>query len=182
MEMIVKRKRPKGIVEAYKIDKYYLKDDGVYPNSRLPVLHYKQVLKLPHFFASSYIRNLFKVNHWSNSWKAGIFEYHHYHSNAHEVLGVYEGKAKLLLGGEHGVELIIERGDVLIIPAGVAHKNLSPENDVKCVGAYAEGKNYDIKYGKPGDRPHADRNIRNVNSPSRDPVFGLENNLSTSWR
>src|SRR3954469_8232421 len=115
---------------------YVLKDDGIFPNSDLPVLFYKNVLDLPAVFPGTFVENLFRENNWRNSWKSGIFEYHHYHSITHEVIGCYKGKTTLQLGGENGVTLTVEKGDVLIIPAGVAHKNLGKEDDIACVGAY----------------------------------------------
>lgn len=160
---------------------YLLDDDGTFPNSTLPVLHYKNVLDLPALFPAAYIENLFKTNHWMNSWKAGIFTFNHYHSTTHEVLGAYKGKTTLQLGGDKGVKVEFEKGDVLIIPAGVAHKNLGDEGDIACVGAYPEGKSYDMNYGKPGERPLADDNIANLILPERDPVLGLKGGTVNYW-
>jgi len=164
------------------IKEYFLKDDGTFPNSHLPVMFYKNALKLPSLFPAKFIKKQFKENNWKNSWKSGIFEYHHYHSITHEVMGVYKGKTTLLLGGKKGVKITIEKGDVLIIPAGVAHKNLKKETDVKCVGAYPNGKNYDMNYGKAKERPKADKNIRKVKLPKKDPVFGKDGGIITSWK
>lgn len=119
--------------------KYLLKDDGVFPNSELPVLFYPGILSLPPLFGAHVIGKLFQKNGWSNTWKSGIYTFHHYHSNTHEVMGVCRGETTLQLGGERGMRLTIKRGDVLIIPAGVAHKNLGAESDVTCVGAYPNG-------------------------------------------
>lgn len=159
-----------------------LKDEGIFPNSKLPVLLYKDVLDLPQLFPAAYIENLFKSNHWHNSWKSGIFTYHHFHSNTHEVIGCYKGKATLQLGGDHGTTISFEKGDVLIIPAGVAHKNLSEEDDVQCVGAYPEGRSYDMNYGKQGERPMVDNNIAEVPLPERDPVLGLKGGIERHWK
>ena len=165
----------------YFVEHYFLADDGNFPNSALPVLFYKNVLDLPRFFASRYVKRLFKKHNWSNSWVYGVFEYHHYHSITHEVMGVIEGRTKILLGGPRGLTLTIEKGDVLIIPAGVAHKNLGKESAVKCVGAYPSGMDYDINYGNAGERPTADKNIRLVPIPRQDPVFGGRGGLSLYW-
>jgi uncharacterized protein YjlB len=161
---------------------YILDDDGTFPNSHLPVLFYKGVLDLPALFPASYIENFFKSNHWSNSWKSGVFTFHHYHSITHEVLGVYKGETTLQLGGENGIKLKVEKGDVLIIPAGVAHKNLGEEDDIACVGAYPEGKSYDMNYGRTGERPQADENINKVPLPERDPVLGMKGGTGRYWR
>jgi uncharacterized protein YjlB len=161
--------------------KIYCVDDGIFPNNVLPVLLYKNVLKLPFLFPGDFIKNIFERNNWSNAWKAGIFTYHHYHSNTHEVLGVYKGKTKIVLGGESGNLIEIQKGDVLIIPAGVAHKNLGSENQVGIIGAYPNGKNYDIKYGRKDERPDADINIENVPIPETDPVWGAFLGVAKIW-
>jgi uncharacterized protein YjlB len=161
--------------------RYYCMDDGTFPNSRFPVLLYKGALNLPLFFRSTYLKNEFCKNNWSNAWDCGIFTYNHYHSNTHEVVGVYQGRTTLLLGGENGHRVIIEKGDLLIIPAGVAHRNLGTENQVKCVGAYPGGRRYDIKYGKPAERPAADKNIAAVPVPASDPLAGVSGKLPKIW-
>ncbi|PBQ33636.1 cupin [Sphingobacteriaceae bacterium] len=161
---------------------HVIDDNGIFPNSHLPVLIYKDVLDFPLFFDAVYITHLFEKNNWTNSWKAGIFTYHHYHSNAHEVIGVYKGKTELMLGGENGLKVMLEKGDVIIIPAGVAHKNLGDENAVACVGAYADGATYDICTGKKGERPLADTNLLTLALPDRDPVLGLKGGVEKYWR
>jgi uncharacterized protein YjlB len=85
--------------KEFEVEYYQLKDDGIFPNSYLPVVLYRKVLVLPVIFASHSIKRLFQSNGWSNVWKDGIYEFHHYHSITHEVLGVYKGKTVLLLGG-----------------------------------------------------------------------------------
>lgn len=168
--------------KGHAVEHYLLKDNGTFPNSYLPVLLYKRALKLPMFFAGDFIKKIFESNNWSNSWKNGVFTYHHYHSITHEVLGFYSGKAVLQLGGDDGIKLQVEKGDVLLIPAGVAHKNLDSQNAIKCVGAYPDGKDYDMNYGKPEERPQADKNIYAVGLPSKDPVWGESGRLQEFWK
>jgi uncharacterized protein YjlB len=160
---------------------YYLKDDGQFPNNSLPVLHYEHALDLPALFPGKYVRSLFAKNDWRNAWASGVFTFHHYHSVTHEVMGIIHGETDLLLGGDHGVVVTVRKGDVLILPAGTAHKNLRSENAVKCIGAYPHNKNYDMQYGRPGERPATDKNIENVAMPSRDPVYGKRNGILKYW-
>lgn len=143
-----------------------------FPGNTLQARLYKRALNIPLFFPATHVAGYFKNNGWSNSWDAGIFTYHHYHSITHEVLGIYSGRATIQLGGETGPRFRLEKGDVLFIPAGVAHKNLNAENDVGVVGAYPNGMDYDIKRGYPGEQPQADQNIATVPLPVRDPVTG----------
>jgi uncharacterized protein YjlB len=161
---------------------YIIHDDGTFPNSTLPVILYKSVLDLPILNPGGFVITEFKNNFWENSWKDGVYDYHHYHSTAHEVLGIYKGSTKLILGGENGLIIEVETGDVLVIPAGVAHKNLTPDNKFRCVGAYPQGQNYDMNYGKPGERPATDENIKTVPLPKADPVFGEAGPLIDLWK
>lgn len=170
------------IIKAYLVVCHILKDDGVFPNNAdFPLIVYKGAMHLRPLDDISLIKEIFKTNNWTNSWDNGIFNYHHYHSLAHEVLGVFSGKAEIQLGGPHGVCVEIVRGDVLIIPAGVAHKCLRSNDDFKVVGAYPEGMEYDINYGKEGERPQADENIRRVPLPKTDPVYGEQGPLIANW-
>ena len=164
------------------IEKYFLQDDGIFPNSRLPVLYYPGILKLPGLFPAAFIKKLFYENGWSNAWKSGIYTFHHYHSNTHEVMGVYKGGTTVQLGGERGITLQLKKTDVLIIPAGVAHRNMEKEKSIKCVGAYPGGVQYDMKFGSGNDRPAADLTIENVPKPTADPVYGRKQiGLLTLW-
>jgi uncharacterized protein YjlB len=164
------------------IEQITLQDDGVFPNGRHPALLYKGVLDIPLLFPGTHVRHLFERNGWSHSWDAGIFEYHHYHSITHEVLGIYKGQTQLQLGGPDGRKIFIEKGDVLVIPAGVAHKNLDAEHCIGVIGAYPDGSNYDMNYGNPDERPGTDENIGKVLIPESDPVFGPDAGLVKLWK
>jgi uncharacterized protein YjlB len=160
---------------TYSVESYYLYDDGIFPNNKqFPVVIYRNVLNLPEFFPALSVRNLFAYNHWGNSWKDGVYTYHHYHSNTFEVLGIFNGKAQLLFGGDSGIKIRVKKGDVIIIPPGVAHKNLNDKDDISCVGAYPGSKEFDIHYGKPGERPQTGLNVRKVMAPATHPLFGLK--------
>ncbi|MDF2449036.1 MAG: cupin protein [Bacteroidota bacterium] len=173
---------PKNRSLPYSIKTYRLKGDATIPNNSLPVIHYKRIIDLPFFFPASYLVSLFKKNNWKNSWKSGIYEYEHYHSNTHEVMGFYKGKTTLRIGGKKGVKIKVEKGDVLILPAGVAHQNMKKENAVKCVGAYPNGKKYDMKYGEKKERATALKNIKKVKLPKKDPVFGKAEGILKLWK
>lgn len=162
---------------------YVLKDDGQFPNNeKLPLIVYEGAVTAKEGDLASEIEKLFSNNGWTNSWRNGVFEYPHYRSITHEVLGVYRGKIKIQLGGPSGVVLTLREGDVVIIPAGVAHKNCGASTDFACIGAYPDGKTYDIKYGKAGERLEADNNIKKVPLPDTDPVLGKEGPLLKYWK
>ena len=157
-------------------------DDGTFPNNgKLLLLVYKNAIIIPSDHSAESIEQVFRDNGWGGSWRNGIHPYHHYHSTAHEVLGIYSGNVTVQLGGPNGITIEGQSGDVIIIPAGVAHKNLGSSSDFRCVGAYPPGQNWDMNYGKPGERPKADENIAKVPVPKTDPVYGIDGHLVKSW-
>ncbi|MEO5684893.1 MAG: hypothetical protein ABIQ88_19780 [Chitinophagaceae bacterium] len=160
--------------------KYILPDSGQFPNSHLPVLYYPDVLPLPSLFAAAGIKSLFTRNGWTNNWKGGIYTYSHYHSNTHEAMGIISGSTIIRLGGDTGICLEINKGDLLIIPAGVAHKNEGRQDDIVCIAGYPEGKYFDINTGQPGERPDNDITIEAVPIPSNGPL-GLETEIFSVW-
>ena len=160
-------------------EKYYFKDDGKIPNNKLPLLLYRDALSGKH--DATNVIKIFAANNWTNSWDDGIYSYHHYHSTSHEVLGVYAGSALLHLGGESGERLRVKAGDVIIIPAGVGHKKLDASSDFAVVGAYPEGRDWDVLKGEPGERPTADENIASLPIPKSDPLLGIKNGLTRIW-
>lgn len=159
-----------------------LKDASAIPNSRLPLLIYQGALDLPKDDPAAAIEALLHKNQWGNDWRNGIFTYHHYHSTAHEVLFVFSGSCKVQAGGEGGLIETINAGDVIIIPAGVGHKNVGQSSDFKVVGAYPPQQNVDMNYGKPGERPRVDENIARLALPTTDPVFGKTGPLLEHWQ
>lgn len=63
---------------AQPIQALQFEDDGATPNSRLPVLLYQ--LKLaPGDDNASAFETLFAAHQWIPLWRAGIFDYHHFH-------------------------------------------------------------------------------------------------------
>ena len=73
---------------APKIEGYRFADDGRVPNNpRLPLIVYRGALKTGGDAAASCVA-LFDRNGWTGAWQNGVYSHHHYHSSAHEVLGV----------------------------------------------------------------------------------------------
>lgn len=152
-----------------------------FPNSTLPVLLYTGVLAPGDGLAGAF-EELFEKNGWTGSWRNGLYKVHHYHSTAHEVLGVYRGEVTVCLGGDSGRRVTLRAGDVAVLPAGVAHKNEAQSSDFAVVGAYPEGTSADLRYGEKGERPRTDQNIASVKRPPADPVQGKSGGLVRLWR
>lgn len=160
---------------------YVFADDGRFPNSPLSVLVYRAVASVA-IERASHFERLFSAHAWPAAWRNGLYAQHHYHSTAHEVLGVYDGWVKARLGGERGGLLTLQAGDVIVIPAGVAHCNEGQSRDFRVVGAYPRGTEMDMVYGQPRERPAADRRVAAVPLPEQDPVFGSSGPLLVLWR
>ena len=161
----------------------YLVDDGTFPNNpRFPLLRYRNVVSIQGPDPAAIFERLFNDQGWAGSWRDGVYDMHHYHSTAHEVLGVYSGTAVVQFGGEQGICVEVQAGDVAVIPAGVAHKRLHSSGDFRVVGAYPPGQNWDMNYGKKGERPEADLNIAGVALPPTDPVYGSDGFLMNLWK
>jgi uncharacterized protein YjlB len=174
---------PPELLNPPRVLAHVLKDDGSIPNSDLPLLLYEGALNLPERNAAVVlIERLLEVNHWGGSWRNGIYPYHHYHSTTHEALAVFDGTARVQFGGERGITQTVRIGDVVIIPAGVAHKNLGGSVDFAVVGAYPAGRHYDMCYGIASERPQADETIAQVPLPEADPIYGKNGPLFEHWR
>jgi uncharacterized protein YjlB len=157
------------------------KDDGIFPNSPFPLLFYHQAITTEAKDPASIFEERFAENDWTNSWRNGVYSFPHYHSTSHEVLGVYSGAATLRIGGRHGKNVEVHAGDVIVVPAGVAHQNIGASDNFGVVGAYPDGRSWDLLRGLPGERPKADRNIAALPVPDKDPIYGAEGPLRRIW-
>lgn len=170
------------VLQSPDLDVQLLGDDGTFPNNEtLPLLVYRGAFQFGRRSPSRTVEEVFRAHDWGGIWRDGIFSYHHFHSTAHEVLAVSRGAATVQLGGPDGITRKLETGDVLILPAGVAHKHVRSDVDFQVIGAYPEGQTWDLKTGHADERPEVDRNIEEVPLPSADPVYGVDGPLQTYW-
>ena len=163
-------------------EQFRFKADGVFPNSDLPLLVYRQAFTTQAEDRASIIEQCFAENDWTNSWRNGVYSFAHYHSTTHEALGVYCGFATLRLGGEHSRDVEVHAGDVIVIPAGIPHQKISASGDFAVVGAYPDGREWDLLRGLPGERPKADQRIAALPIPDNDPIYGAEGLLRQIWK
>lgn len=88
-----------------------------------------------------------------------------------------QGKAKLCFGGEENsgrVEPTVEKGDVMVVPAGVAHRLMDDTSgDFQMVGCYPKGMYWDMCYGREGEEEKVDK-INQISWFNKDPVYGME--------
>ncbi|MBM7694191.1 uncharacterized protein YjlB [Peribacillus deserti] len=165
-------------MEKLEVQTFMFEEDGTIPNNpSLPVIIYSGAFK----GKESDIEKIFNKNNWLNSWTGGVFNYHHFHSNTHEVLGVIKGHARIKLGGEAGKEFDVTEGDVLVLPAGTGHINISSSPDFEVAGAYPDGMEHNLRTGKQEERIAAIEDIKQVPLPDKDPVYGVDGPLFESW-
>jgi uncharacterized protein YjlB len=166
-----------------KTQTYVFADDGDIPNNRLPLLVYVGAIDLSAADKAVAFEELFHRHGWGNGWRSVVFPFHHYHSNAHEVLGLARGEVTLRMGGEAGGRTITARaGDALLIPAGVGHKRLSSAEGLLVVGAYPAGSpDFDLLREGAEDKVRIRARIAAVAIPATDPVGGKNGGVQKYW-
>jgi uncharacterized protein YjlB len=153
--------------------------DWVPNNGRLPVLIYRRALDPSAKDLGKTFEALFTSNEWPPQWRDSIFDYHHFHSTAHEVLAVISGKAEVIIGGPGGEVISIETGDVVLLPAGTGHCLQSTEGRFQVVGAYPEGQQWNIRRDALSKEEIAA--MEALPFPRSDPVAGREGPLLREW-
>ena len=168
--------------EIVQPEQLHFTDDGVYPGSVLPVLLYRAAITADAQDRASVFERGFAQNDWRNSWRNGVYSFAHYHSTTHEALGVYCGAATLRVGAKQSSDVKVYAGDVIVIPAGVAHQKIGASADFAVVGAYPDGREWDLLRGQPGERPRADERIAALPIPDNDPIYGADGPLRQIWK
>ncbi|QCI68514.1 cupin domain-containing protein [Phreatobacter stygius] len=149
-------------------------------NPVLPVLLYREAFEdQPGEPMARAMEERFARNGWPPLWRNGVYAFHHYHLEAHEVLGVAAGAARLALGGPGGPETKVRAGDVLVLPAGTGHVRIAASDDFLVIGAYPPGQAADIVRDAP--TPDMIERMLTVDFPASDPVLGPSGALVDLW-
>lgn len=170
------------LIVQRKANTFRFRDDGIIPNHpRWPLISYRHPVLLPtDVDPAAVFEDLFRLNGWERSWRGEIYDYVHYHSQIHEVLGVARGKVKVRFGGNRGRLCYGKAGDVFILPAGTGHQCLGASKDFLAVGAYPAKGTYD-ECTSSKDHDRAVKTVIKVARPPKDPVYGAKGPLLDLW-
>lgn len=161
---------------------YRLPADAAIPNHpHWPALVYEAAVPIAGDDPARAFEALFARNQWPPAWRNGVYAYPHFHTTAHEALGIYAGEVTVQVGGEGGVVLTARAGDVLVLPAGAGHRRLASRGALGVVGAYPRGQNPDLcRPCAAALRAHL-RVVCAVACPPCDPVLGEHGALLRLW-
>ncbi|TQN66703.1 hypothetical protein CSHISOI_08839 [Colletotrichum shisoi] len=181
-------------LSSLSVSRHLIPAHGLLPNTSIqnkPLLIYHGVLTPSSSSSSSsppsasaIEAHLRSVGVVEPQWRHTMYTTTHHHSTTNEVFCVSAGRAGLCFGGEadpHRVEPVVEAGDVLVVPAGVAHRlledlDLDLDLDLdggrfEMVGSYPGGHDWDMCYGRQGEEAKAG-DIGRVAWFSSDAVYG----------
>ncbi|MCJ1351723.1 MAG: hypothetical protein MMC33_001707 [Icmadophila ericetorum] len=172
-------KTPLTLLKSLRISSFQIPSFSGIPNTSVqkkPLLVYHSAFP-PTVSASAIESHLAQTGVVTPQWRYTMYSTTHFHTTAHEVLCISRGKARLCFGGEENperVETVVERGDVVVVPAGVGHRLLEDfHGDFEMVGAYPKGKSWNMCYGGDEDGEKA-REIEGLGWFERDPIYGRE--------
>ncbi|MFP4356622.1 MAG: cupin domain-containing protein [Phycisphaerae bacterium] len=153
--------------------------EGIPNHPAWPLVIYRQAVDEQ---TADRIEAQLQSNGWAGTWQNGVFDYHHFHSNACEVLACAAGQATVQFGGPDGPEVEISAGDVAILPPGTGHKRIDADADFLIVGGYPPGQTgYDMFGNEPQRLAEARQNIARTPRPDSDPIAGQDGPLLQLW-
>ncbi len=166
------------------VQAFRFEDDGETPNNpRLPLLVYRAAVPLDGVRDPAVPFELtFAAHGWADGWRNGIYPFLHFHTAAHEVLGIARGHAMVEFGGARGQALTVQAGDVVVLPAGTGHRRIDASSDLLVVGAYPRNGSFDQKQPGQVDHRKAIAAIAEVPLPEMDPVHGRTGPLLELWK
>ena len=128
---------------------FVFRSDGIVPNNTLPLIVRRGAIPPSADDPTKAFEATFAKNGWTNAWRDGILDYHHYHSTTHEVLGVASGSGQVRFGGEGGELVAVTAGDVVIVPAGVAHALINAATTSPWSAPIRTARDYEMVRGRP---------------------------------
>ncbi|KAL2813205.1 hypothetical protein BDW59DRAFT_31882 [Aspergillus cavernicola] len=180
-------------------EQYFLAPTLHVPNSRLPILVYRDVLSDT---TPRNILNTIEPNGWIKGGQWKTYKVPHFHTKCHECYGIIRGKSTYLLGvgprdpefddqgRPYAMELTVQKGDVFVLPAGICHASVESWDDYEFIGLYpngileATGRRFDMNYGlRPPEETSSLADLSDaVPIPPLDPIYGIDGPLPRLWR
>jgi len=151
-------------------------------NPARPLLIYRDTLEGSGEELACRFEETFRRNGWPPAWRYTVYDYAHYHSTAHEVIGIFRGEADVRFGDDAGFTARLSAGDTVVIPAGVSHQRLWQTDDFQGVGAYPAGCEVDeIRKDSDESLEDAAARIAALDVPN-DPLAGHDGPLVGIWK
>ncbi|KAG7140540.1 hypothetical protein HYQ45_002703 [Verticillium longisporum] len=157
-------------------EQYHIKPTAHCPNNVLPVLVYRDVLPRPHNAATT--SEALEKYGWEKRGTFGTIIIKHFHPNTHEC---------------YGVTCRVYPGDVIVVPAGVAHASVptvgkpkvkwdldEDELHYQYIGVYpGDGPIWKVEHGKEevSQNDPLIEEIALVDIPADDPISGPDGPL-----
>ncbi|KAJ5726755.1 uncharacterized protein N7483_008112 [Penicillium malachiteum] len=194
-------------VEQVKPEILYVPPTAHSPNSKLPVVVYRNALTDPTpdgVLQAVEESEWKKGGHWKIA-KESLAATPHYHSTTHEAYTVLHGAATYLLGkspldpgtdsngDSTGVRFTARAGDVFVFPAGVTHFVTDVEDEYEFIGFYSlSSQNDQNSLKEPYNMEYATDSIEITNQkrgkcelvpvPAHDPIYGEEGPMIKIWK
>ncbi|KAH6873426.1 RmlC-like cupin domain-containing protein [Thelonectria olida] len=164
-------------ISTLRVSKHMIPAFELFPNCSIqnkPLLIYHSVFKKP-ISPAKVESHLASVGIVSPQWRYTMYNFDHFHTTSHEVLCITQGRARVCFGAKENkarVEIVVESGDAVVVPAGVAHSLQEDlDGDFQMVGSYPNGSTFDMCYGKPGEEDKV-ANVKSLEWFQYDPIYG----------
>jgi uncharacterized protein YjlB len=168
---------------------FYFHDVGMErPLSPHPTLVYRDAFQIQETEPEEQrlvIESVVRRHHWHLNWieDDAVFEYPHYHSTSHEVLMVLGRPGVIRVGGTRGMDLPVQAGYLIAIPAGVVHQRIEGGPGFIVAGLYPVEMTWDLlEEGNPVHLATARKNIPKVPLPQSDPLWGTHGPIMRHWQ
>lgn len=168
------------------VEKHVLAPSEGTPNSALPMIIYRGAIPptgdLERDIATT--SDFLAKNGWKIVWytEKGLHPFHHFHSNAHEIVWVARGHQRGMFGGPNGLDAKVYSGDLIVLPAGTGHHGFERTDNLYMIGGYPKGVGRGNLIKSEECQPESFVNeIVGVPVPA-DPLTGGAGALTEAWR
>ena len=158
------------------------KDDGIFPNSPLPLLFYRDAIRAGAKDPASIFEQSFAGMIGPTRGETVFIPFPIITARRMKCWVFILALPLSRLGGEHGKNVEVHAGDVIVIPAGVAHQNVGASNDFGVVGVYAGGRQWGFASGCPGRAPQSRSQYCGFGNAGERSIYGVAGPLREIWK